>query len=317
MGRFVEARSPSADRLHTCLHEAIAAVRAIEPPDEYGLLSDELRAPVAETLELVRKTVASLEDALDCADIRDASFFVLLSLKDYAENLRGAVTNEWLVSVLSSVESSLMQLREIASRYVGRRTIHGPSALARALKCRANVARLLTVAGDDLDTASLPKRARMVGTGIANLLGTSSEGLLSIQGRFLMRGLRRRIHLHLSDIAKGFTVPDAALIETLSDTRSTLQLLQAQANIELREHDRAVVEAARGYLAARDLPSAAFLLQSVRGLDPKLDGALALDPVDPGSVQEAVEQLSITSMSSPAPSGASMSGSLSWFPPAD
>lgn len=311
----MESRIPLADRLHSCLHEAITAVRAIEPPDEYGLLSEEQRVPAAATLELVRKTVAALEDDLDCADIRDASFFVLLTLKDYSENLRGTVTNEWLVSVLSSVESSLFQLREIASRYVGRRTIHGPSVLARAAKCRVNVARLLSLTSSDSEHyGPLPQRARVVGAGIANLLGTSSEGLLSIQGRFLMRGLRRRIHMQLSDIANGLVVSNEALLETLSDTRSTLELLQAQANIELREHDGTVIEGARRYLEAGDFRSAAFLLQSVRGLDEAVDRALNLEPIDPALLRAAVDQLPVSS-SRATPAAASSSSPMSWFPP--
>lgn len=275
-----------ATQIHARLHAAVVALRALEwEDDESGGVTD------AETSRRARVALASALEAVNAfdqalsAEFADGCRFVRIAITEHLSLIdHREVTRAWMIDALSSVESGLLQLRELANRLAGSRSMHGPSATARATKCRSSVARLLRLARDVNQERSPAQRARLVGTGIANLLGSTTEGLLSIQGRHLMKGLRKRLHFQLTELALGRDCPDAALLQTLSDACATLELLRAQTNIELREHDEAAVAGARAFLDRGDHNSARFVLASLTGFDEALDAMLA----PPAPVFEAI-----------------------------
>ncbi len=279
-------------RLHADLHGAVAALRAIEIEEQEEPVGPETVRAANEALERARETVSNLDESLDSSETRDATFFVLLTIREHQARLRdAAVTRGTLVDALSTTESALMQLRELASKQFGRRTVHGPSELARATKCRASVARLLMLARYGSHDNSLAQRARLVGTGMANLLAAGGQTLLSIQARHLLKGLRSRIHRQLTDLAEGRPCPDEELIRTLSDACGTLELLRAHANIELREHDLAGLRGAREFFNGGDRRSALFVLRGLRGLHERLDRTLEVEEPLENELMDILDEL--------------------------
>jgi hypothetical protein len=179
-----------------------------------------------------------------------------------------------LIDALSATESELTQLRELTSRFVGRRTVHGPSELARATRCRAVIARLLRLAQYGAHDETALQRARLVGAGITNLLGSDSEQLLSIRSRSTLGSLRRRIHELLVAAVSNESVAEAQVVGLLSDVVAVLELMLGQTNADLREHDLSMLKGAKTFFDARDPRSAMFVVDSLRGLDEELDRAI-------------------------------------------
>jgi hypothetical protein len=255
--------------VHSALQTVIAKLRGVAAASPTHA---ETRAGIAAALEVV--SVVS-ERMAEHREVVDACAVVWAEIRQRGAALEGRTpAPDGLIDALSSTESELVQLREIAARSVGGVSLQGTSEVARAIRYRAVMARLLRLAQYGAHDETALQRARLVGAGITNLLGSDAEQVLSIRARSTLVNLRRSLHEVLLTAVTSPRVSDDHVVGLLSDVVAVLELLLGQTNAMLRDHDRAILEQAKTYFEEGNPQSAMLGLESLRGLNEDLDRTL-------------------------------------------
>lgn len=260
-----DERSDRCTRIQGNLARSLVELRSVE--------CDQLEGDAGERGRLATRLTSAVdlgllatEEILDMYppedDLAGLTFFVHGALRAFRDEMRrdaglDDATSHHLAETVSSVDAGLGQL---AGQFASRELLHvssfGPSALVRELKNRQALGELRRLLSESGRTRwSLAERARLVGNGIAKLMGSPSHVLLPIAPRMMLRTIQRRIHAELSRRAVESPV-DEELAHVLSDCAAAVQILFESVNTQLKPHDHELVTGALEFLRRGDVRSA-------------------------------------------------------------